>query len=121
LKHYRAGTKVERIRSTEGALSYASKNYVAKKGFESAPHPGRFWGVVGADKLPLGKREVVKLSREQVFRMRRVIRNCRWSRAKPEQRIKLRASPLFGEVVKVKHLCNVEVWLRRLLPWLGVG
>jgi hypothetical protein len=48
----RAGTRVERIRSWNGVVSYASK-YLGKVGLEEcAVSPGRFWGVKFSLNLP---------------------------------------------------------------------
>jgi hypothetical protein len=56
--HYLAGTRVERLRTIKGAFAYAGKRYMAKK--EEMPvmeeKPGRYWGVIGRQHLPLGKR-----------------------------------------------------------------
>jgi len=56
ISHYRAGTQVEKLRTTKRAFAYAAKRYVAKK--EEMPElehkPGRFWGVVGRKHLPSG-------------------------------------------------------------------
>ena len=57
--HYLAGTRVERLRTIKGAFAYAGKRYMAKK--EEMPvmeqKPGRYWGVIGRQNLPLGKQE----------------------------------------------------------------
>jgi hypothetical protein len=57
--HYLAGTRVERLRTIKGAFAYAGKRYMAKK--EEMPvmeqKPGRYWGVIGREHLPLGTGE----------------------------------------------------------------
>lgn len=48
--HRLAGTRVESIRSWNGVMSYASKNYMGKSGMRIPDwwrRPGRFWGVRG--------------------------------------------------------------------------
>ena len=53
--HYLAGTRVERLRTIKSAFAYAGKRYLAKK--EEMPameqKPGRYWGVIGRQHLPL--------------------------------------------------------------------
>ena len=55
VRHLRAGTRIESIRSWRGVMSYASK-YTAKvidelpEGWEAV---GRMWGVIGRDNLPI--------------------------------------------------------------------
>ena len=73
LRRFRAGTCVERLRTMKGAFAYAAKRYAAKAvDVEFDGKPGRYWGVVGRDNLPLGKREVVELNSGQAVRVRRV-------------------------------------------------
>jgi len=80
-RHLRAGTQVQRCKSTRKALSYAAK-YVAKIS-TCAPvqHVGRFWGIVGRRHL----HSVVQwpLDRGGHARLSRVIRNLVGSRSKP--------------------------------------
>jgi len=56
--HYLAGTRVERLRTIKGAFAYAGKRYMAKK--KEMPvmeqKPGRYWGVIGRQHLPLEER-----------------------------------------------------------------
>lgn len=56
-RHLKAGTRVEYLRSYRGAVSYAAK-YMDKT-VDDLPEawgkPGRFWGVVGRDNLPVGE------------------------------------------------------------------
>jgi hypothetical protein len=56
--HYLAGTRAERLRMIKGAFAYAGKRYMAKK--EEIPvmeqKPGRYWGGIGRQHLPLGER-----------------------------------------------------------------
>lgn len=76
LRHKRAGTQVERIRSWRGVTSYAAK-YLAKE-VEALPGAwsegvGRWWGVHNRKAAP---REVMEaqLSQSGWFRVRRVLR-----------------------------------------------
>jgi hypothetical protein len=69
--HYLAGTRVERLRTIKGAFAYAGKRYMAKK--EEMPvmeeKPGRYWGVIGRQRLPLGKREDREVSASQAVKL----------------------------------------------------
>jgi hypothetical protein len=81
--------------------------------------PGRYWGVCGRENLPLGKREVIELNREQAVKVRRVIRGYRWAHTAPEKRCLLRKGGLFRRSgFTVKLLCTADFWrscLERLL------
>lgn len=72
-KHLRAGTRVEKIRSWRGVMSYASK-YMAK--VEELPEgwnkPGRFWGTRG--NIPFAEIERISLSDYQVNQFLRLLR-----------------------------------------------
>jgi hypothetical protein len=109
VKHYRAGTRVERIRSAGAVFAYAAKRYLCKP--EEAPKlggaPGRFWGVIGRRALPMGKRVRVALTAREVVQLRRLVRRYRRANTKPERRKWLRrqSSVLF---------CHVEVWIEKL-------
>lgn len=74
VQHLSAGTRVERVKSWRGVMSYASK-YVAKvpeAGIEFGD-VGRWWGVKGKAYLPL-ELVTVSLNFRQFYWMRRVIR-----------------------------------------------
>lgn len=75
-KHFRAGTRVERVRSWRGVWSYVSK-YLGKipSGQESIPeNTGRFWGVYNkTDFAKCVVREVVELSRKAFYCARRIL------------------------------------------------
>jgi hypothetical protein len=117
LRHFHAGTKVERLRSVSGAFAYASKKYAGKKVEEQfTDKPGRYWGVVGRKNLKVGQREVRTLTAKEAIRLRRVIRRYRLSKTSPENRkLFLRWSEVWSaEEFAVKLLCNVECWRERL-------
>jgi len=71
-RHLRAGTNVQAARSLQGVKAYASKRYMGK---ELSPEelqdhaekvagwasPGRFWGVLNRDCLPVGKKFVERI------------------------------------------------------------
>jgi hypothetical protein len=114
--HYLAGTRVERLRTIKGAFAYAGKRYMAKK--EEMPvleqKPGRYWGVIGREHLPLGKREDREVTASEAVKLRRVMRRYRLANTPPEKRKYLRKSQLWSEDFTAKLFCNVEFWLERL-------
>jgi hypothetical protein len=124
IRHFHAGTKVERLRSVSGAFAYASKKYAGKKVEEQFKEkPGRYWGVVGRKNLKFGQREVRTLTEKEAVRLRRVIRRYRVSKTAPEKRkLLLRWREMWcGEEFAVKLLCNVECWRERLERLVGDG
>lgn len=120
-KHYRAGTRVERLRSVKGAFAYASKRYMVKK--EAMPafehKPRRFWGVIARKNLKLGKREAVELTEKQAVVLRRTIRRYRRANTSPERRKLLRKGGLWAEEFTVRLFCSVEVWYANLTSLLS--
>jgi len=114
--HYLAGTRVERLRTMKGAFAYAGKRYIGKK--EEMPvmeqKPGRYWGVIGRQYLPLGKREDREVTASEAVKLRRVMRRYRLANTPPEKRKYLRKSQLWSEDFTAKLFCNVEFWLERL-------
>jgi hypothetical protein len=115
--HFRAGTRVERLRTTKGAFAYAAKRYVAKKEeMADLKHkPGRFWGVVGRKNLPFGKREDRDVTAKEAVQIRRTMRRYRWANTPPEKRKFLRKSQLWSQEFTAKLFCNVEFWIERLV------
>ena len=120
--HYLAGTRVERLRTIKGAFAYAGKRYMAKK--EEMPvmeqKPGRYWGVIGREHLPLGKREDREVTASEAVKLRRVMRRYRVANTPPEKRKFLRKSQLWSEDFTAKLFCNVEFWLERLPKLIGL-
>jgi hypothetical protein len=114
--HYHAGTRAEHLKTVKGAFAYAGKRYIAKKEEfpQMAQKPGRFWGVIGRQHLPLGRREDRELSANQAVKLRRVMRRYRVANTPPEKRKFLRKSQLWSEDFTAKLFCNVEFWLERL-------
>jgi hypothetical protein len=114
--HYRAGTGVEKLRTTKGAFAYAAKRYVAKREemAELEHKPGRVWDVVGRKNLPFGKREDREVTASEAVKLRRVMRRYRLANTPPEKRTYLRRSQLWSEDFTAKLFCNVEFWLERL-------
>ena len=120
--HYLAGTRVERLRTIKGAFAYAGKRYMAKK--EEMPvmeeKPGRYWGVIGRQHLPLGKREDQEVSASDAVKLRRVMRRYRLANTPPEKRKFLRKSQLWSEDFTAKLFCTVEFWMERLPKLIGI-
>lgn len=69
-RHFKAGTKVERMRSWRGVASYLAK-YMAKED-ENVQHVGRRWGIWWKGLLPIVMQEAVLLQGE-FFRIRRAM------------------------------------------------
>lgn len=110
-RHFRAGTRVEELRSTKGAFYYASKNYMVKaedcSGLEHKP--GRYWCVIGRSNVKFGKREVHEITAKQAFTIQRTIRRYRRANTDPKKRRFLR-----GSWLSAKLYCNVDYWIERL-------
>jgi hypothetical protein len=75
-RHFKAGTRVEKLHSYRGAIAYAAKNYSAKEvDLSDCPdRPGRFWGKIGAKNLDRGRKCSVDLTPMQVVWIRRLFR-----------------------------------------------
>jgi hypothetical protein len=76
--------------------------------------PGRYWGVIGREHLPLGKREDREVSASQAVKLRQVLRRYRVANTPPEKRKYLRKSQLWSQDFTPKLFCDVEFWLERL-------
>ncbi len=74
-RHYRAGTRIEQLRSIQGAFRYDAQLYLGKAvDAASLPaQPGRFWGVIGRRNLPRAAREGWRMSLRQAFQLPRII------------------------------------------------
>lgn len=120
LRHYRAGTRVERIKNFHQLCGYAAKRYVAKHEVVPglATKPGRFWGVIGRAKLPAARPEEIEISVDQAIRVRRVFRGYRRSITPADKRKTLRF-PIVREFT-VKLFCNADFWNHRRTELLGL-
>jgi hypothetical protein len=58
-RHFKAGTRIENIRSLNGVMHYASK-YLAKSKTEGSGHL-RYWGKIFSNKLPIGLLKKVEI------------------------------------------------------------
>jgi hypothetical protein len=122
-KHFKAGTSVDKLHSRQGAFSYASKRYVAKKEEVEKMHlkPGRFWGVFNRKHLPLGRCQSYELTPQQAVQLRRIIRRHRRATTKPKDRRWLRKGSS-SDAMKgftAKHYCHADFWLERLPKLIG--
>lgn len=115
-KHYDAGTRVERLRTTRGAFYYASKNYMGKPSDcpDLENKPGRFWGVIGRSNLKQGKHEIHPVKPEQAFILRRTIRRHRRANTPPKRRKFLRSDQF-----SAKLYCDADFWIARLPALIG--
>lgn len=94
-RHLHAGTRTEKIRSRNGVMCYAGKNYMGKTvlgmDLTDAPRPltreqarweepGRFWGVIGRKQLPISERVVFRVTGKTANRYLRTVR--KWAKKK---------------------------------------
>jgi len=123
VKHYKAGTSVDKLHSRQGGFAYASKRYVSKKEEVEKLNlrPGRFWGVFNRKHLPLGQRLSFRLTEKQAVQLRRFIRRHRRATTKPENRRWLRkgSSSNAANGFTAKHYCHADFWLERLPELIG--
>lgn len=79
LRHERAGTDVQIIRSWSGVMFYASKYMGKPVDLENDAwgNPGRWWGVVGKENIPYAERLVAWLHNGDVNALLRWIRRFR--------------------------------------------
>ncbi len=121
VRHYRAGTRVEPIRSFQQLCGYAAKRYLSKK--EVIPQlehkPGRFWGVMGREHLPCAEPEEVQLTEKQAFQLRRCFRRYRRAITPPEKRQRLKFGMNDPREFSVSLFADASFWRARL--WALVG
>lgn len=115
LRHHRAGTRVEQLRTIQGAFRYAAKSYLGKAvDAASLPaQPGRFWGVIGRRNLPRASPDGWRLSLRQTFRLLRIIRHYRRAQASNRTR-----STRKGGLAGTKLYCCVDALLPQLRRFL---
>lgn len=106
LKHFDAGTRVERIRSFAG-VAYCAKAYLSKtdaENFLTEIEFGRSWGIFGRANMPWAKIIELDLSPDQGVRLRRIARRYL------EHRLDRRVKRPYG----VTLYCATEQWSRLL-------
>ncbi len=64
-QHYDAGTRVERLRSYRGTMSYIAK-YMGKMEGNNLK-VGRWWGIMGRDNLPMAEVIVIDFLRKEDY------------------------------------------------------
>lgn len=115
LKHFRAGTRVEELRSSKGTFAYAAKRSMGKPEACSGlgMKPGRFWGVIGRSKVKFGIKEVHHIPAAQAFTILRLIRRYRRANTPPARRKFLKFDQF-----SAKLYCPVDRWLETALRTL---
>jgi hypothetical protein len=111
-KHLKAGTSVERMRTSAGAMRYVS-GYASKTDQTRPGHKvGRYWGVVAKDNIPWGVPETIALDEHQ---SKMILRTCRRFiiALNRQQRIR-RVARLVG--LKPQELISFGGWFDRE-PW----
>lgn len=96
--HLRAGTNAQEIRSHRGVMNYASKYLGKPEDYQEGV--GRYWGVFGAEFLPLAPLVTIPLSDTAVFRLNRWLRRHGRIKAGDYRRRRLTV------------LCDARQWLR---------
>lgn len=121
MRHFRAGTRVEAIRSFQQLCGYAAKRYLSKQ--EVIPQlehkPGRFWGVIGRGHLPCAQPEEIQLTEKQAFQLRRCFRRYRRAITPPEKRRRPKYGMNDPREFSVSLFAAASFWRARL--WALVG
>ncbi len=121
MRHFRAGTRVEAIRSFQQLCGYAAKRYLSKR--EVLPQleykPGRFWGVIGRGNLPSAEADEVRLTERQAFQLRRFFRRYRRAITPLEKRRRLKYGMNDPREFSVSLFADASFWRARL--WALVG
>lgn len=104
-RHLYAGTRVEAIRSRNGVMLYASKQYMGKE-IEGFTGVGRFWGIFNRRSLPISATMAFEVRESALVHVRRVFRRLMQSRGK-----RVRGNRSFSLFSKA-HLC----W-SRVIDW----
>ena len=106
--HLRSGTRVEAVRSWEGAKRYMAKHQCEVEQLEeNVPSTGRPWGKWKADTLPIEERHH-RLSYEQGIKLRRVFR--KFTGVRPP--VRLRRPTNVACYVKYSTTQELLTWLR---------
>ena len=120
-RHFRAGTRVEKIETFRQVSGYAAKRYVAKQEeLELLPEkPGRFWGVIGRKNLPLVKPQELAYTEPQMIQLRRVFRRYRRANTPPEKRRFIDRRQFRDQEFTVNAYCDASYWLERIPKLIG--
>jgi hypothetical protein len=119
-KHVQAGTSCEDIRTRAGAMSYAAGGYASKMS-QTLPgeHVGRYWGVLGRSRLPLGKVIEFEIPRQAEKVIKRTFRRFQVAMKRKSQVGKLarKLKVSFAEVMNrraAQELSNEKLFKMRL-------
>jgi len=112
------GIGAQPIQNFRQASAYAAKRYIAKADLpdEIRDTLGRFWGRMCRDNVPLGQREVLRISPGDACQLRRLVRRYRRSTSKPEKRRFLRSAQFRDPEFSVTTFLDVEQWYRWITP-----
>jgi hypothetical protein len=116
MEHLAAGTGVEMVKSWRGASAYAAK-YMGKLEQLQSWHqtsPGRFWGVLGKELLPIEALEH-PASDVQVIGVQRTLRRLTGVRYRT-----LKPLPSGQRLLRSQSFFVGEGATNRLLAWLGI-
>ncbi len=110
-RHYGAGTNVKHLDSVKAVFCYVSK-YLSKVDRETlCRYPGRFWGVVNPQNIPLGRRVVLPCTGRQAAQVMRFLR--RFMRSVTPR--KVRCNPWSASCI-----CSADFWAVRMPQLLAI-
>lgn len=129
-RHLRAGTNTERVRTYNGAISYAAKYATKRVCFTDVDTGellpvGRFWGVLSRDNVPFA-RQLFRLDEATFYKVRRVLSRlwrglCRGSA--PRGFTVYASGETWARVVAWAQgegvAVRVHPWQERFLNWRG--
>jgi hypothetical protein len=118
-KHRRAGTKVEVIRTRAGAMSYAVGYNTKMDQTLPGQCVGRYWGVWGRERLPVGEKCEFVIPQEAYKRIKRTFRRFQVAMNRKSQvgRLAKRLRLGFGEVMdkrQARELKGEKLYTLRL-------
>lgn len=100
IRHLHAGTRVERVKSQQGVMFYASK-YLGKEVLAEWGHAGRWWGIFNRESLPYGEIVNVEVTPEKAQDFIRYMRRYAHLRSRAYKSLTI--------------TCNPDFWLNKLL------
>jgi hypothetical protein len=98
-RHIQAGTRVEKIRSVQGAFSYASKYFT--KIVAAWGNVGRWWGVFFRSRLPLGEVVAIVTTKQKAIEFIRYMRRFARLRSRDYKSLTV--------------ICHADRWVNQLL------
>lgn len=105
IRHFRSGTNVKLLPSAHLVFCYVAK-YLSKVDREAlCQYPGRFWGVVNPQNIPLGRRVVLPCTGRQAAQVMRMLR--RYMRSVLNR--KVRCNPWSANCI-----CTADFWAARM-------